>query len=174
MKSLIDEVFSWKTTLFLVSFTTLIIWLIGWLIMSGVLPLNQVIDYSEPETNFIQFWVKVALAIGVVLPVIGFFVGISDRDTRNVFGFYLLVLIIQIVTEQILSSLWFPSIVVIVGTLYTIFRIWQLWQGQQVLATTTQLGTGRRTILRGLLWLMLIFWFSNIIMLLVVAWPSIL
>lgn len=174
MKSLSNELFSWKITLSFVSIVTLTILLIGWLIMSDALPLSQVIHYSEPQTNFIRLWVRIALAIGVLLPVIGFLVWIRDRDSRKVLGFYLLVLIVQIVTEQILSSVWFPSIVVIVGTLYTIFRLWQLWQGQQLIASTAQLGTGSGTILRGLLWLMLLFWFSNIIMLLIVAWPSIL
>lgn len=174
MKSLSNELFSWKITLSFVGLVTLIILLMGWLIRSDALPLSQVIHYSEPEANFIRLWVKIALAIGVLLPVIGFLVWIRDRDSRKVLGFYLLVLIIQIVTEQILSSLWFPSIVVIVGTLYTIFRIWQLWEGQQLIASTAQLGTGRSTILRGLLWLVLLFWLSNIIMLLILAWPSIL
>jgi hypothetical protein len=174
MKSLSNELFSWKITLSFVSVVTLIILLIGWLITHDALPLSQVIHYSEPEANFIRLWVKIALAIGVLLPVIGFMIWIRDRDSRKVLGFYLLVLIIQIVTEQILSSVWFPSIVVIVGTLYTIFRLWQLWQGQQLIASTPQLGTDSSTILKGLLWFMLLFWFSNILMLLIVAWPSIL
>ena len=156
------------------SLVTLIILLMGWLIMSDALPLSQVIHYSKPEANFIRLWVVIALVLGVLLPVIGFLIWIRDRDSKKVLGFYLLVLIVQILTEQILSSVWFPSIVVIVGTLYTIFRLWQLWQGQQLLTSTDQPGTGSRTILRGLLGLMLLFWLSNIIMLLTVAWPNIL
>ena len=174
MKSLIDEPFSWKTTLSFLSLATLIILLMGWLMMSDALPFKLVIDYSDSNANFIRFWLVVALLIGVLFPLIGFFVWIRDHQSRKVLGFYLLVLIIQIVTERVLSRVLFPSIVAIVGTIYTAFRVWQLWQGQQLIATVAQLGTASRTILRGLLWLMLIFWFSKIIMLSVVAWPSIL
>jgi hypothetical protein len=174
MKSLSDELFGWKTTLSFLSLATLIILLMGWIMMNDAVPLMLVIDFSESQTKFIRFWLGAALVIGVIVPSIAFFVWRSDRQSRKVLGFYLLVLIVQIVTEEVLSTVLFPSIVVVVGTIYTAFRLWQLWQGQQLIATTTQLGTVSRWKLRGLLWLLLIYWFSNIIMLLVFAWPIVL
>ncbi len=130
-------------------------------------------DYSNSELKFIKFWLKLAILIGILLPGATFFVVFRHLKPRKVLGFYLLVLIIQIVTEQIFSTMFFPSTVVIIGTIYTTFRLWQLWQGQQVIATSTELGISSRRLLRGLLWLMLIFWLSNLIMLFVLPWSSI-
>lgn len=115
-----------------------------------------------------------AILVGLLLPGIAFLVWIRQKELREFLGFYLLVLIIQIVTEQVLSSVLFPSIVVVTGSIYTAFRVWQLWQGQQLMTTTAQPDTRIRTIIGSLLWLLLLFWSSNLIMLLVIAWPSIL
>lgn len=153
---------------------TLIVLLTGWLTMSRVLPIKMTLDYSRAELNFIQFWVKLAIFIGIALPGAAFFVWIRHSEPRTVLGFYLLVLIIQVVTEQILSKMLFPSIVVTIGTIYTAFRLWQLWQGQQLVAATTELGVLSHGLIGGLLWLMLLFWLSNLIMLSVLPWPIIL
>lgn len=165
---------TWKTTISSVILATLLILLIGWLTISGTLPVKLAINYSDWGSKFIQFWVVLAILIGVILPGIAFFVWIRQKELRRVLGFYLLVLIIQIVTEQVLSIVLFPSIVVFIGSIYTALRLVQLWQGQQLMTTTNQLGTSSRTIMSSLWWLLLLFWSSNLIMLLVVAWPSIL
>lgn len=170
----INAPLSWKTTLSFITLATLLILLTGWLTMSGSLPIKMNISYSNWESNFIQFWVGVAILIGILLPGTAFFVLIRHSDLRKVLSLYLFVLIIQIMTEQVLSSMFFPSIVVTIGTIYTAFRLWQLWQSQQLVAATTQLGIRSRWLLGSLLWLMLLFWLSNLIMLLVLAWPSIL
>ncbi|MCC5626056.1 hypothetical protein LC574_34275, partial [Nostoc sp. CHAB 5715] len=86
----------------------------------------------------------------------------------------LLVLIIQIVTEQIVSRVWLPSLVVIIGTLYTAFRVWQLWHEQQFIKSTDFVERGNFRIISSVLWLLLLFWSSNLIMLLTLSWPSIL
>ncbi len=174
MSSSINAPLTWKTTLSSVILATLIILLVGWLIINGTLPVKLAIDYSDWGSKFIQVWVVVAICIGLLLPGIAFFVWIRDSELRQVLGLYLLVLIIQIVTEQVLSTVLFPSIVVVIGSIYPAFRLVQLWQGQQLMTTTNQLGTGSRTIMGSLWWLLLLFWSSNLIMLLVLAWPSIL
>ncbi|WP_333325310.1 hypothetical protein [Microcoleus sp. Aus8_D1] len=89
-------------------------------------------------------------------------------------GFYLVVLIVQIAAEQILSRVLFPSLVVFSGTMYTAFRIWQLWQGQQLVTAMAQLNNHNPIVVSSLLWLLLLFWSSNLIVLFAVAWPRIL
>lgn len=115
-----------------------------------------------------------AIAIGLILPTITFVIWFKYPEIRKIFGFYLLVLIIQIVTEQIVSKFWFPSLVVIIGTLYTAFRVWQLWHEQQFIKSTDFAERGNFRIISSVLWLLLLFWSSNLIMLLTLSWPSIL
>ena len=166
--------FGWKTALSFVALATLLILLIGWLTISGALPVKLVINYSDWASRFIQFWIVAAISIGLILPGIAFLVWIRHPEPRLILGLYLLVLIIQIATEHVLSSVLFPSIVVITGSIYTAFRLWQLWQGQQLMIRVAQTGTHSRTIMRGLLWILLLFWSSNLLVLLVLVWPSIL
>ena len=146
----------------------------GWLIKNQVLPVKTVIDYSAWETNFIQFWIWVAIGVGLLLPGIAFLVWLRHPQPRKILGFYLLVLFVQIITEQILSGILFPSLLVIIGTIYTVYRIWQLWQGQQAVNTNTQLNTFNQRLFKNLLQLLLFFWSINLIVLLVLCLPSIL
>lgn len=120
-----------------------------------------------------QVWVVIAIFVGILLPGIAFFGWIRHPEPRRILGFYLLVLLVQIVTEQVLSGALFSSIVVVIGTIYTAFRLWQLWQGQNLLDTNSYV-VPHRKLLDVLLWLMLLFWLSNLIMLLVLPWRIIL
>lgn len=174
MQSSTDSPLNWKTTLLFLTFATLLSWLSGWLTMSGALSIKVTIDYSISELNFIRCWVKLAAFIGILIPSIAFLVWFRYPQSRKVLGFYLLVLIIQIVTEQCLSNILFPSIVVIIGTVYTAFRLWQLWQGQQLIRENLRFGLGNQKILVSLLWIMLLFWLSNLVMLLILPWPKVL
>lgn len=174
MKSSIKTSLTWKTTFSFVTLATLLILLIGWLIKNNALPVKTVINYNTWETNFIQVWIWVAIVVGLILPSIAFLVWIRRPEPRKILGFYLLVLLVQIITEQVLSSLLFPSLLVIIGTIYTIYRLWQLWQGQQLVSTNTQLNTPNWKILRSLLQLLLLFWSINLIILLVLCLPNIL
>lgn len=174
MKLLINAPFNWKTTISFLSLATLLILAFGWLTISGVLPIEMVIDYSNDESQFIRVWVKIAIFVGILLPGAAFFIWLRHPTPRRILGFYLLVLIIQIVTEQVLSGVLFSSIVVTVGTIYTAFRLWQLWQCQKFLATDSQPVVPYQKLLKVLLWLILLFWLSNLVMLLVLPWPIIL
>jgi hypothetical protein len=95
-------------------------------------------------------------------------------DPRKILGFYLVFLIVQIAVEMIVSRVLFPSLVVMNGTIYTAFRIWQLWQGQQLAKAEVQINNYHSTIFSGLLWLLLLFGSSNLIVLFTIAWPTIL
>lgn len=164
---------TWRTTFIFVVFATLVTVVVGWLTSIGILPISEVINYSDLGRRFIQIWIWLAIAIGLVLPAITFIVWFKHPELRKIFGFYLLVLVIQIATEQIISKIWFSSLVVIIGTIYTIFRVWQLKKGQQ-LVQINHSEQGNSRLISGVLWLLLLFWSSNIIVLLTLSWPSIL
>ena len=166
--------FTWKTTLLFVTCATLILLPLNWLMLGDTLPIKKAIDYSTSETNFMQFWIKIAVFLGVLLPGVAFLVWHDYPEPRKIMGFYLVVLIVQIAAESILSRVFFPSLVVITGTIYTVFRIWQLWQGQQLVMAAAQTNNHNSMIFSSLLWLLLLFWSSNLIVLFAVAWPSIL
>lgn len=165
---------NWKTTISFLSLATLLTLLIGWLTISGVLPIKMAINYSQKESNFIQVWIVIAIVVGLLLLTIAFSVWSRHPEPRKILGFYLLVLLVQIVTEQVLSGVLFSSIVVAIGTIYTAFRLWQLWQGQKLLAANSQTVVPHRKLMYVLLWLILLFWLSNLIMLLVLPWRLIL
>ncbi|AFY92728.1 hypothetical protein [Chamaesiphon minutus] len=77
-------------------------------------------------------------------------------------------MVIQIVTEQVFSSIIFPSLVVTIGSIYTLFRLWQIWQGYRLIQAVPE-----NSSMSGLLGLLGLFWFSNTIFLVTVGWPSI-
>ncbi|OWY63519.1 hypothetical protein B7486_52675, partial [cyanobacterium TDX16] len=99
MKLSLDAPFNWKTTISFLSLATLLILAIGWLTISGVLPIDLAIDYSSDEAQFIRVWVVIAIFVGILLPGIAFLVWLGHPTPRSILGFYLLVLITQIVTE---------------------------------------------------------------------------
>jgi len=166
----------WRTSLAFVVLATLIMMLAGWLISNGLLPIRQTIEHSETGLKFIQMWMQLAIAIGLVLPTIAFIAWFKRPEARKIFGLYLLLLVIQIATEQIVSEVWLASLVVVIGTLYTAFRVWQLWQGLQLIKTTQERSQHRlaNRLVSIVLWLLLLFWSSNLIVLFTIAWPSVL
>jgi hypothetical protein len=115
---------------------------------------------------------QLAIAVGLVLPIIAFIAWFKRLEVRKIFGFYLLLLVIQIATEQIVSEVWLSSLVMVTGTLYTAFRVWQLWQSLQLVRATQKRSQYR--LVRSVLWLLLLFWSSNLIVLFTIAWPSVL
>ena len=155
--------------------------LVGWLSGSGLLPIHPLIKYSDANLKFIKVWIQLAVTIGLILPTVAWLVWFKYSESRIIFGFYLLLLVTQIATEQIVSSVWLPSLVVVTGTLYTLFRVWQLWQGLQQMKTSPPQSARSATskkpqqkLASGILWLLLLFWSGNLIVLLTIAWPSIL
>ncbi|MDZ8186921.1 MAG: hypothetical protein RMX96_18985 [Nostoc sp. ChiSLP02] len=164
---------TWRKTFIFIVLATLVVVFVGWLTSIGILPISPIIHYSDAGQRFIKIWILLAIAIGLILPTITFVIWFKYPEIRQIFGFYLLVIIIQILTEQIVSRVWLPSLVVIIGTVYTAFRVWQLWYGQQFLKTAVFEAANFR-IINSALWLLLLFWSSNLIMLLTLSWPSIL
>jgi hypothetical protein len=160
---------NWKTILSFVLFATLLTLLVGWLTATRVLPLEYGIQYDDRQLNFFRIWIGLAIAIGAILPAIAWFIWRDRPSYQRIFGFYLTVLVIQIITEQLASSIIFPSMVVTIGTLYTLFRIWQIWQGYR--SIQTEKDNSAIAILLGILGL---YWVGNSIFLFTIGWPSIL
>lgn len=160
---------TWKTILAFVLFATLLTSIVGWLTATEILPLRQGIQYSDAERSFLRIWLGMAIVIGVVIPAIAWFVWRERLIYQQVLGFYLAALVIQIATEQVFSSLVFPSVVVTIGSLYTLFRIWQIWQGYQLIQAVSD-----NLLISVLLGVLGIFWLGNVAFLSIVGWPSIL
>lgn len=138
----------------------------GWLVKKEKLPFNSIMAFNDTQLQFMKVWVNVALAIGVIIPVIMWIVFWNTPILRQFFSCYLLAVVVQLACEISFSRTFCKSVVVMIGTLYTGFRIWQLWSGLQ-LVTYSQPWLG-------LLWLVLLFWVANMIMLTTMAIPSIL
>jgi hypothetical protein len=162
---------TWKTTLSFVISATLLTLVVGWLIATGAVPIQKNIQFSDAERAFMQVWIRLAIAIGLILPSVAWLIWFKYPQPRKILGFYLSVLIIQIITEQIFSSAVFPSLVVTIGTIYTAFRLWQLWRGRQLIHT---FHSSSRKWVSALLSILGLFWSSNLIMLLTLGWSSIL
>ena len=163
---------TWRKSIGFVVLASLIIILIGFFGSAGWLPIRETIEFEGGGSQFISLWIKLAIAIGIVLPAIAFIIGFKRPKLRKIFSFYFLLLGIQIATEQLLSWGWMPSLVVPTGTLYTAFRVWQLWQGIQI--TQSAQKQLRYKLISGALWLVFCFWISNLMMLLILVWPTLL
>lgn len=89
----------------------------------------------------------------------------KQQIPRQFFIYYLLVVFIQLASEIGFSRWLCKSVVVIIGSIYTVFRIWQLWSGIHLINFPQPW--------LSLLWLVWLFWVANIIMLLTMAFPTI-
>lgn len=154
-----------STTLFFIVFATLACLGIGWLIQRGMLPFNSTIAFNGWQLKFINVWVQVALVVGVIFPIILLFIFWDDTSSRQFLLLYLLAVVIQLISEATLSRWLCPSIVVFIGTSYTIFRLWQVWTGMHLSVYSQPWLT--------LLWLIFLFWVANLMMLVFMAFPSI-
>lgn len=155
----------WLTVLLFIAIATLLSAIVGWLVKKGKLPLKPMMAFNSAQWQFMRVWVKVALVVGVILPLV-MLVAFWDKSIpRQFFGYYLLAVAVQLACERSFSRLLCKSVVVIIGTLYTGFRIWQLWEGLHVIDYQMPW--------LGLLWLVLLFWVANLIMLVFMAIPSI-
>lgn len=138
----------------------------GWLVKHGKLPFNSVMAFNDAQQQFIKVWAKIALLVGVIVPIVMWIIFWEQPVLRTFFSYYLLVVAVQLASEISFSRIYVKSVVVIIGTLYTGFRLWQLWAGLHSFNYPQPW--------LSLLWLVFIFWVANIIMLTFMAIPSIL
>ena len=156
---------TWTPVFLFIIFATLLNLLIGFLIKKETLPIALIIDYSPAQFKFIKIWVKLALVIGIIFPLILLSIGFNDPISRQIWGLYLLLLGFQIISEIVFNRFLCDSMKAIVAIIYVPFRIWQLWEGMTLL--------DYQQFQLGLFWIILAFWIANLIMLITVPWPII-
>ncbi len=157
---------NWFTVFSFIALATILSLSYGWLVKKEKLPFNSVMAFNDAQWEFIKVWVNVALLLGVILPLVMLLVFWDELILRTFFSCYLVAVVVQLASEITLSRTLCKSVVVIIGTLYTGFRIWQLWEGLNLISYSQPW--------LALLWLVLLFWVANMIMLTVMAIPSIL
>ncbi len=155
----------WVTVWLFILIATLLSASFGWLVKKEKLPFRSVMAFNDAQWQFIRIWVNVALLIGVILPIAMLIVFWDKSILRQFFSCYLLAVVVQLACEISFSRWLCKSVVVIIGTLYTGFRIWQLWSGLYLITYSQPW--------LGLLWLVFLFWVTNMIMLTTMAVPSI-
>lgn len=161
---------TWNITIAFILFATLLTMLVGWLTTTRKVPIQLKLVFSEAGSRFMRVWIVFAIVIGIVLPIVAWIVWRNSPQPHHFLSLYLATLLIQIVTEQIAGSIGISSLVVPIGTIYTLFRLWQLWQGQPLMNAAIE----TNSLLIGLWWLLSLFWFSNLIMLSTLGWSSVL
>ena len=154
----------WSTVFSFCAIATLLSVSYGWSVKQGKLPLNSVMAFSDLQFRSIKIWAKLAVIVGIILPMVMWIVFWNQPAVRIFFGCYLLAVAVQLTSETVLGRILCKSVVVIIGTLYTGFRIWQLWLGLHLI-DYSQLWLLS-------LWLVLCFWVANMIMLTTIAIPS--
>lgn len=152
-------------TLLFIIFATVICVGIGWLIQKQLIPFRTAIAFNRWQLTFLKVWVQIALVVGVIFPIILLFVFKNDALSRQFLLLYLLAVVIQLITEATFSRWLCSSIVVFIGTVYTLFRIMQVWEGMQLFIYPQPWLT--------IIWLIFLFWVANLIMLVFMAFPSI-
>jgi hypothetical protein len=157
---------NWLTVFSFCALATLLSASYGWLVKKEKLPFNSIMAFNDTQWQFMKVWVIVAGLLGVILPFVMSIVFWELPVLRQFFSCYLFAIVVQLASEISFSRTFCKSVVVIIGTLYTGGRIWQLWSGLHSFTYSEPW--------LSLLWLVLIFWVANIIMLITMAIPSIL
>lgn len=164
--------FTWPITLLFAIFVALLTLAVGWAIATTTLPIAPQLNFSPAGERFIRVWIPLSLVLTIIFPIMGFVFWFRHLELRKIFGFYLVAIAAQLISEQLFGA-WFSSLVVLIGTLYTCFRLWQLWYARELIRNMSGRYSSDR-LLHTLLWILLIFWSCNIVMLLTLAWPTIL
>ena len=129
------------------------------------LPFTAEIGFSEKQGQFLRWWVKLALIVGVLLPICLLVPAWRQPSSWVFWGNYLLIVAVQLIIERVFSRWLVPSIVVPIGFFYTAFRLWQLLDGftQLTFSYLTLVGFG----------VVVLFWVANLVMLMVMAIPTV-
>ena len=157
---------NWFTVWTFIIIATLLSIGFGNLVKNNRLPFKSSMAFSDRQRKFIQVWAKIALIIGVIIPIIMAIAFWEQPVLRQFFSYYLVAIAVQLSSEISFSRILCKSVVVVIGTLYTGFRIWQLWAGLPLMPDSQPW--------LSLFWLVGLFWVANLIMLFTLAIPSIL
>lgn len=129
------------------------------------LPFSAEIGFSEQQWSFLRGWVKLALVIGVLLPIALCIEAWAQPAAVTFWGSYLLVVAVQLISERMFSQWLVPSVVVPIGFCYTAFRLGQLLDGFTHLSFSRLAWVGFGAVA--------LFWSANLIMLIAIAIPTI-
>ncbi|MBD2536191.1 hypothetical protein H6G97_45585 [Nostoc flagelliforme FACHB-838] len=151
-------------TLFILIITLLAL-AYGFGVKARRLPFTAEIGFNQQQWQFLRWWVKLALVAGVLLPMCLLALSWKQPSSWVFWASYLLIVAVQLISEHIFSRFLVPSIVVPIGFFYTAFRLWQLLDGftQLTFSYLTLVGFG----------VVVLFWVANLIMLMVMAIPTI-
>jgi hypothetical protein len=152
------------TTIFILVTTSLAVGY-GFGVKAQRLPFTAEIGFSEQQWQFLRWWVKLALIVGVLLPISLFVQAWGQASSLRFWEGYLLVVAVQLISEFVLSRWLVPSIVVFIGFFYTGFRLWQLLNGFPHLS----LSPLALAIFVGVV----VFWAANLVMLMTITIPTI-
>jgi hypothetical protein len=129
------------------------------------LPFTAEIGFSEKQWQFMRGWVKLALVAGVLLPIALLIQDWKQPSSGTFWGIYLVTVAVQLISERVFSQWLVPSVVVPIGFFYTAFRLWQLLNGFAQLSWSDVTRIGFSGVLS--------FWIANLVMLSVMAIPTI-
>ncbi|MBD2680982.1 MULTISPECIES: hypothetical protein [Nostoc] len=151
-------------TLFVVITTSLALGY-GFGVKARRLPFTAEIGYSQKQWQFLQWWVKLALVTGILLPICLLVLAWRQPSSWVFWGSYLLIVAVQLICEYVFSRWLVPSVVVPIGFFYTAFRLWQLLDGftQLTFSYLTLVGFS----------IVVLFWVANLVMLMVMPIPTI-
>jgi hypothetical protein len=149
-------------TLFILVITSLAI-AYGFGVKAQRLPFSAEIGFSEQQWSFLWGWVKLALVVGVLLPIALCVQSWGQPAALMFWGSYLLVVAVQLISERVFSQWLVPSVVVPIGFCYTAFRLWQLLDGFTQLSLPRFAWVGFSGVV--------LFWTANLVMLMAIAIP---
>ncbi|MBD0270162.1 MAG: hypothetical protein ICV77_17935 [Cyanobacteria bacterium Co-bin8] len=129
------------------------------------LPFSAEIGFNEQQLSFLRWWVKLALVAGILLPIALWIHTREQPAALTVWGSYLLVVAVQLISESVFSRWLVPSVVVLIGFGYTAFRLWQLLDGFNQLSLSGLALVGFAGVV--------LFWVANLVMLVAIAIPAI-
>jgi hypothetical protein len=155
---------SWRPTLIALAVLSLLIVASGVLTNAGILPIAADTNpLPQDELWFQLYFIGFGVLIGLVLPVLVLASGRQYAAIRAAYGPYVLVLLVQLVSEALFSALFFQAILAITGIVYTAYRLWQVWQGIGLLRADSSVPQPLRKRALGLLWLLLPAWAFNLV-----------
>lgn len=121
--------------------------------------------------RILPLWMRLAFVLGLLLPLVALVLWWHDALIVQVFLGYVIVLVVQLLSEGWLSRIFPGGISIWTGLLYTAYRLWTLAYGIGLLANVTNV-MPQQTLVNVLLHSNLVFWSFNLLFLLLIALPS--
>ncbi|MGP1383060.1 MAG: hypothetical protein ACTS2F_05830 [Thainema sp.] len=137
----------------------------GYGVKTQRLPFSAEIGFNDKQGAFLKAWVKLASVLGVLVPLALWIQARQQPAALSFWSSYVLVVVVQLLSESTFSRWLVASVVVPIGFCYTAFRLWQLFDGFNQLSLSHLELLGFTSIV--------LFWLANLMMLLTIAIPTI-